>query len=205
MPDKLANFLSDVASAKVKGDQAEADIVTKLKGLSPEDFARVPRDVLSGLSARRYAEVVQAIAPELKLKTPIEAAVVAPRPTRSWTEYWSWIPVPVIAVTVSLMAGAVILTAMVYTTPYLEWRSYATPLSRPAQVAKWPRCSRLTRWTDGCVYRVTTGLSWRDAANDLDIPESYFRHLNGHITIDPIPAGSNLTVWRERFPLQDFN
>lgn len=113
------------------------------------------------------------------------------------------IPAPVAAVMISIFSGMVILAAAISATPMLEWQSYSKALSRPAVVAEWPRCPRLSRWTDGCVYQVTSGLSWRDAATYLDIPESYLRHLNRHIPGNSISAGSDLTVWRDRFPLQE--
>jgi hypothetical protein len=203
MPEKLSEFLKDVASAKAKGDAADAEVISKLKDLSPEDFARVPRDVLGTLSVAQYADVVNSIAPEVKLKAAKTEVAHEKRYKRKLRDYLAWIPVPVVAVVVSIVVGMAILGVAISTTPALEWWSYSKPLSLPVYVAEWPRCRMLTRWTDGCVYRVAKGLSWRDAAGYLDVPESYFRHLNRHITDDPIPAGADLTVWRERFPLRE--
>ena len=203
MPEKLSEFLKDVASAKAKGDAADAEVISKLKDLSPEDFARVPRDVLATLSAAQYADVVGSIAPEVKLKADRIEAAYEQRYKRKLCDYFAWIPVPVVAVVVSIVVAMAILGVTINTTPALEWWSYSKPLSLPVHVAEWPRCPQLTRWTDGCVYRVNKGLSWRDAAEYLDVPESYFRHLNRHITDDPIPAGADLIVWRERFPLRE--
>jgi hypothetical protein len=203
MPEKLSEFLKDVASAKAKGDAADAEVIAKLKDLSPEDFALIPRDVLATLSAAQYADVVGSIAPEVKLKAATIAAVNEQFYKRKLRDYFAWIPVPVVAVGVSIVTGMAILGAAISTTPVLEWWSYSRPRSLSVYVTEWPRCPQLTRWTDGCVYRVTKGLSWREAAGYLDVPESYFRHLNRHITHDPINAGADLTVWRERFPLQE--
>jgi hypothetical protein len=203
MPEKLSEFLKDVASAKAKGDAADAEIISKLKNLSPEDFARIPRDVLGTLSAAQYADVVSSIAPDVKLKAaPIKTASEQPY-KRKLRDYVTWIPIPVVAVVVSIAIGMAILAAAISTSPALEWWSYSKPLSLPVYVAEWPRCPRLTRWTDGCVYHVTKGLSWRDAAGYLGVSESYFRHINRHITDDSIPAGADLTVWRERFLLRE--
>jgi len=203
MPSKLSEFLSDVSSAKAKGDAADAEVVSKLKGLSPEDFARVPRDVLGDLSSVQYADVVGSIAPDVKLNKPKVKAAVVKRQTWAWRDYWTWIPLPAIAVVASLTLGMTILAAAIITTPLLEWWCYSKPLSLPAYVIDWPRCARLSRWTDGCVYSVTKNLSWKDAAAYLDLPESFLRRLNHHIADDPIPAGATLTVWRERFLLQE--
>lgn len=203
MPEKLSKFLKDVASAKANGDAAEVDLIAKLKGLLPEDFARVPRDIVGSLSASQYADVVRSIAPNLKLNGAKMKAAPEDRYKRTFRDYLAWIPAPIVAMVVSIVIGMAILAAAISTTPALEWWSYSKSLSLPVYVAEWPRCLRLTRWTDGCVYRVTKGLPWRDAAGYLDVPESYLRHLNRHITDVSIPAGADLTVWRERFPLRE--
>jgi len=203
MPDKLTLFLQDVTSAKVKADSANAEVIATLKKMTAEEFARVPRDVLNDLTTRQYADVVQTVAPDVQLVEPAAAIPAGGRHNRAWRDYWTWIPAPVVAVVVSLAIGMITLAAAVSLTPLLEWQSYSTPLSRPAHVSEWPRCRRLSRWTDGCVYGVTKGMSWHNAARYLDIPESYLRTLNRHVSGDAIPTGSDLTVWRERFPLQE--
>jgi hypothetical protein len=203
MPEKLKTFLRDVTSAKVKADAADAVVIATLKKMTAEEFARVPRDVLDDLSTKQYADIVRAVAPEVQLANPEKTISAGGRHTRAWREYWTWIPTPLVALIVGLATGVMVLTAMVSATPLLEWQSYSTRLSRPAYVGEWPRCRRLSRWTDGCVYGVTTGMSWQNATEYLDIPESYLRTLNRHIPGDAIPAGSDLTVWRDRFPLQE--
>jgi hypothetical protein len=54
MTSKLDVFLKDVKSATAKADAADAEVVGKLKTLSAEDFARLPRSLLSHLSERQY-------------------------------------------------------------------------------------------------------------------------------------------------------
>lgn len=204
MPDKLSQFLTDVASAKAKGDAADAGVVAKLKGLSPEDFTRVPREILSGLSNTQYADVVGSIAPDLKLKVPKTPPVISPRRRSLGGAYVvTWIPRVLVAMGTALSAGAVILLVVINAGPLIDWWSYPQPLFRSIEVRDWPGCPHLDRWTDGCVYHVTQGISWRDAARDLSLPESYLRQLNRHITDNPIPAAASLIVWRERFPLKE--
>ena len=202
MPDKLSQFLDDVANAKAKGDAADRSIVADLKGLPPADFARVPREILSGLSNTRYAEIVGSIAPDVTLPAPESASAVAPG-RRSLRLAISWIPRAVVAMVTALVAGMVILLIAINAGALIDWWSYSQPLVRTAEVEGWPTCPRLDRWTDGCVYHVTKGISWRAAARDLELPESYLRRLNRHIADDPIPAGAIVVVWRERFPLQE--
>jgi hypothetical protein len=198
MPRQLDLFLKDVASAKAKGDAADAELIKKLKVLPAEKFVRVPREVLNALSNEQYADIVRAVAPFVKLKLPVPAP--SPQPKRNAD--WSALPRPIVAIVAGLLLGIAILLTTIFAPQVPEWWSYLIPLSRETDATYWPRCERLTRWTDGCVYVVTHGLSWTDAARYLDLPESDLRRLNYHIQTDTIPAGAYLTVWRNRFELQ---
>lgn len=202
MPTKLKTFLADVASARAKSETAEVDLIKRLKGMSPADFARVPRNVLNGLTNQQYEAVVQAIAPGIELKQE------APPPARPATKPKAclglrWMPRAAIAAGCAIVLGTLTTMAVLEATPALERWSYSRPLLRAADVTTWPKCPRLTRWTDGCVYRVTSGLSWTDAAGYLDLPETTLRDLNRHIRFPYIPADSSLVIWRYRFELQN--
>jgi hypothetical protein len=204
MPDKLSQFLDDVANAKAEGDAADRSVVARLKGLSPADFARVPREILSGLSNARYADIVGSIAPDVTLPASEPLRTIAPRrQSLRIAATVSWIPRAVVAVMAALTTGMVILLIAVNIGLVADWWSSSQPLVRSVEVQTWPACPRLDRWTDGCIYDMTKGLSWRQAAHDLDLPESYLRRLNRHISDDPISTGASLIVWRERFPLQE--
>jgi hypothetical protein len=200
----LTQFLNDVASAKAKGDAADRSVVARLKGLSPQDFARVPRDILSGLSNAGYADIVGSIAPDVTLPAAKTPPAISPR-RRSLrlAGVASWMPRELVAMATALVSGMVILLIAVNAGLVSHWWSSSQPLFRSAEVQAWPACPRLNRWTDGCVYHVTKGFSWREAARDLDLPESYLRQLNRHVPDDPILTGASLIVWRDRFPLQE--
>ena len=201
MTSKLDVFLKDVKSATAKADAADAEVVGKLKTLSAEDFARLPRSLLSHLSERQYREIVHSIAPTVTLRRE-PALVHSNRPSTKHKSLGNWIPRSAVAAGLAIVAGLLVLIVGVGAGPMLEWWSYGKPLVRSASVAAWPRCPHLTSWTDGCVYRVVKGLDWSEAAHDLALPESYLRKLNQHIPSQSIPAESDLIVWRQRFPLQ---
>lgn len=201
MTSKLDEFLNDVESATAKANAADAEMVGKLKTLSAEDFARLPRSLLSHLSDRQYREIVHSIAPTVTLKQE-PALARSSRAGAKRNSLRNWIPRSVVAAGLAIMAGLLVLIVAVGAGPMLEWWSYDKPLVRGASIAAWPRCPRLTGWTDGCVYRVVKGLDWTEAAYNLALPESYLRKLNQHIPWQVIPAESDLIVWRERFPLQ---
>lgn len=201
MTSKLDEFLKDVESATAKADAADAEVVGKLKTLSAEDFARLPRSLLNNLSDRQYREIVHSIAPTVTLKRE-PALIRSNRPGTKHSSFSNWIPRSAVAASLAIVAGLLVLIVAVGAGPTSEWWSYGKPLVRSASVAAWPRCPHLTSWTDGCVYRAVKGLDWSEAAHDLALPESYLRKLNHHIPSQSIPAESDLIVWRERFPLQ---
>jgi len=198
---KLDEFLKDVESATAKANAADAEMVGKLKTLSAEDFARLPRSLLNNLSDRQYQEIVHSIAPTVTLKRE-PALTRSSRPGTKHKSLGKWIPRSAVAASLAIVAGLLVLIVGVGAGPMLEWWSYGKPLVRSASVAAWPRCPHLTSWTDGCVYRVVKGLNWSEAAYDLALPESYLRKLNHHIPSQYIPVQSDLIVWRERFALQ---
>ncbi|MBE0704307.1 MAG: hypothetical protein J0G33_05515 [Afipia felis] len=198
---KLNEFLKDVESATAKANAADAKVVEKLKTLSAEDFARLPRPLLNNLSNRQYREIVHSIAPTVTLKRE-PALVHSNRSGRKHHSFSTWFPRSATAASLAIVAGLLVLIVGVGAGPMLEWWSYGKPLNRAASTAEWPRCPSLTRWTDGCVYRVVKGLDWAEAAYDLALPESYLRKLNHHIPSQVIPAQSDLIVWRARFALQ---
>ncbi len=201
MTSKLDEFLKDVESATAKANAADAEMVGKLKTLSAEDFARLPRSLLNNLSDRQYQEIVHSIAPTVTLKRE-PALTRSSRPGTKHKSLGKWIPRSAVAASLAIVAGLLVLIVGVGAGPMLEWWSYGKPLVRSASVAAWPRCPQLTSWTDGCVYRVVKGLNWSEAAYDLALPESYLRKLNHHIPSQYIPVQSDLIVWRERFALQ---
>jgi hypothetical protein len=201
MPDRLEQFLVDVAEAKAECAAADARLIARLKRLSPEEFVRVPRNVIDGLTSAQYADIVKTIAPAMKLKTEKEPPKTPKK--RVQQTWWPKIPASIVGIVVGLSVGLLILGGLSGVPRVLEWWSYDQPLVRSSDVSKWPRCARLTRWTDGCVYRVTSGLSWAEVAGDLDLPESYLRNLNNDVVNKTVPAKSDIIVWRERFPLQE--
>ncbi|MBU2325899.1 MAG: hypothetical protein KJ755_00865 [Alphaproteobacteria bacterium] len=78
--------------------------------------------------------------------------------------------------------------------------SGAMPLSTRA--SEWPRCLRLDRHTDGCVYRTGGSLlSLAGAASYLELDAKKLSQLNTHLGVDimmPLPTGSLIIVLRDR-------
>lgn len=88
---------------------------------------------------------------------------------------------------------------------WFDWLSVHTgsgamPLSTRA--SEWPRCLRLDRHTDGCVYRTGgSRLTLAGAASYLEMDAKELAQLNAHLRVDmmmPLPAGSLFIVLRDR-------
>ncbi len=202
MPAKVESFLANVASTRAKSEAADADFVKTLKGLSPAEFARVPRAVLNELTNQHYADVVRAIAPDIELKQETTPPAVVRKKPKARLGF-GWISRAVTAASCAIVFGLVAVMAVLEAPPAFERLSYSRAIQRSADVAGWPRCPRLTRWTDGCIYQVMKGLGWAEAARDLGLPEEALHDLNRQIHSDYIPSGANLIIWRYRFPLQE--
>lgn len=74
----------------------------------------------------------------------------------------------------------------------------------PVNTSTWPLCNRLTPYTDGCVYTVTSAISWRSAADALDFDAATLASRNGHLKNRAmLQRGDRLTVWRGQIPLEN--
>src|SRR5690606_35618651 len=71
----------------------------------------------------------------------------------------------------------------------------------PRNAGEWPRCARLVRLTDGCVYRTGGGnLTLERAADHLVMAPDELKRLNPHLAgfgDRPMPAGSIVVVLRD--------
>ena len=196
MTEQLEMFEKDVAQAKAKGTAAEQDVVAKLKALSPQKFARVPRKVLDGLTVEQYAEVIAHVSPDDE--SP-EIEVKASKPRRNLLKgAWQTIPHWLRAVFIGVTAGFAVLTAVINSLSVLDWYRFQTPPVRSPVTDDWPPCVRLNQWVDGCAYRPTEEMTWAQLSKHLGLPITYLQTLNRHLPIKTIPAGSRIIVWRER-------
>jgi hypothetical protein len=189
---KLAEFKKNAKAAISKGKLAEAETVQKLKRMSPEEFARAPRELLEDLSAEQYGDVLSHVVGVVK---PVKASSHRSRPG-VLKRLFDSIPALVLTFLTVLLAFGSVLCAPTL----IDWWGARTPPVRTSDAATWPSCKRLNAWVDGCTYTVTSadGLPWFLAADMLGLPETYVRESNPHIVGDPIPTGSILVVWRER-------
>jgi hypothetical protein len=201
MPDGLREFLTNVRAAKEQDTAERQAHLRWLKTLTAEQFVRLSRDVVAGLSTEEYAQVVAHIAPDHVLPEP-KVDPSADRRRWSLLTPWKKMPTAVRAVIAGLVVGLIMLGAALGVGPALDWWASSTPPVRPTDVTLWPVCPRLDDRVDGCVYKPATNLAWATAAELVRLAEQDLRQLNRHIAANYIPAGATVVVWRSRGKLQ---
>jgi hypothetical protein len=199
-PKQSTDFDALVQTAIREGKDGRAEIVRQLCVLPLERLASVPPSALAligpeglaALAARRAEFAGLAPKPRpMPGSVPMAAMTTPVRSTRRW----------VLSPAVGLCAGIVLAAlsfdrlAAIAVPP-----TAAGPLSRNA--SDWPRCLRLDRHTDGCVYRTGGNrLSLPRAAALLRMDAGDLAGLNRHLARNgeqPLPAGSLIVVLRDR-------
>ncbi|MCY0149604.1 hypothetical protein OEG84_18295 [Hoeflea sp. G2-23] len=181
-----------------------AEIVRQLSILPLEQLASVPPSALAmigpeglaalaaqrgefvGLAPKPYPAATKAIT------TPPSVAATNPGLSAKWRLLSPTALICIGIILAALSFDRVLATVVPSTT--------GGTLSRNAM--EWPRCLRLDRRTDGCVYRTGgSRLSLVSAAEllHIDVPNlaDLNRHLAGSSSM-PLPAGSLIVVLRDR-------
>ncbi|MCW5688235.1 MAG: hypothetical protein KIT76_06790, partial [Pseudolabrys sp.] len=191
---------------KVAREERAADqkaLVRQLKRLTVEEFVRLPPTEWQDLTTTQYDDVVKHIAPGHKLPQPPTEPSKPPqwRLREAWKATPSWLQAAVAA----LLAGLPMLIAALLVVPAVHRWQYQTPPVRSIDASTWPRCTRLNKWVDGCIYVPTTALTWERTAGLLAIAEAELRQANRHLHENYVPAGATIIVWRKRGILQGDN
>lgn len=172
-------------------------LIARCRAMTPEQFAQLPQTLLQRLTPSQKATIVAGLPsagsvprrPESRtemVQTPIRRIA---SPARSvWRR--------MIVASLGWGIASSVTVFAVFTVPPLLFDG--AQIVRPVQSALWPRCSRLTPRTDGCVYIVTHGLSWSVAAGLLNVQEASLRSVNQVPNVTFLNAGQAIVVWRGR-------
>jgi hypothetical protein len=211
---KQQRHRSAMTSALKDRDTARDEIFIWLRGLSPEERAKVSPDKFARLSAEQFAILLgrplskasfdhayhDAVA-TLEMPGRFDrlrfwsrrsqrTKVIKIRPPLHHALHWTGI-----ACLCSGLASISVVAAL----PYVP--SLTSPPIRSMDASTWPQCGRLSPETDGCVYFVESGLTWPDAAHWLDMPLPLLLKANQSNGTVPLAKGAPLIVWRFRRPL----
>jgi hypothetical protein len=200
-PGQQTDFDALVRTAIREGRDGRAEIVRQLCALPLERLAAVPASALALIGPEGLAALAAHRAEFAGLASkpgpivgdgPAMVMTTPTRPVRRWR----------VSPTVWFCAGIVLaamsfdrVAAVVAPPP-----SATGPLSHNA--SDWPRCQRLDRHTDGCVYRTGGNrLTLAKAATFLRMDAGDLASLNRHLAgigDQPLPAGSLIVVLRDR-------
>lgn len=196
MPDRK-EFDSAVAAIGQETTEEMAAFVTRLKSLTPAEFVRLPRQDLERLSISQYLNIARVIAPDV---TPLTATpVLATKPPKKPKKPRPPGRLSSLAVAASITVGV---TWALCGTALLAAIN-AAPIVRSTFVSDWPRCTRLSSGTDGCVYHAGQDLPWTYVATMLGLDVETLRRSNTHLPADRVPQGGRLVVWRFQGTLED--
>ncbi|MGH6711767.1 MAG: hypothetical protein ACREEK_22695 [Bradyrhizobium sp.] len=202
MADRRTQFRENVANVKRDANNHSKQLVQRLKQLTPAEFLRLPAKTFAFLTTAEYGDIVATIAPGTKVPAapPVEGVVAE---ATTWRNWWH---------TRSTLTQMAIFTAVVTTifvavaigTPG-AWKSIMSRMEvvRPRSTATWPRCARLSSYTDGCVYYPNRDLQWAVVAEQLQMPRQELYDANRHLPPQFIPARAALVIWRHRGRLEE--
>lgn len=202
MADRRALFRKDVTKVKRDATSESRQLMNRLKQMTPAQFVRLPAKTLARLTAAQYREVVGTIAPEIRLPAPSPPAKPE-RETLGWRERWRLLPssAQMTAVT-SVLTTAIVMMAIASPQVW-RWTLTHIEIVRPGERGNWPRCTRLSPYTDGCLYFPTHDMDWNAVAAQLRMPRQQLYDDNKHLPPQFIPARAPIVIWRHRGRLVD--
>lgn len=185
--------------ALVERTETIGELIARCRKMTPEQFAQLSQILLRRLTPSQRADIAASLAPaagrsggrRIDQRRSAPGSAMPARKVRPPAQ-----PIWRRMISASLGWGnvATLMVIAVLTIPPLLRDS--RQIVRPIKSSLWPRCARLTPKADGCVYLVSHGLSWSDAAGFLNMQEAYLRDVNLAPTGDFLTAGRPIVVWR---------
>jgi hypothetical protein len=198
MANFQASFRKNVETVIEDHREATSALVRRLKHLTPQDFLRRGPEVWSRLSMSQYRDVVEAIAPEIRLPA-VPKETVEPTPMLATIgRWWRARSTLVQSIYLTTIMTVVFVTIVIAAWPTIAWTFAPYTLVRNVDPRTWPRCGRLAGNIDGCVYVPTQDLNWEWIAYHLATPVEDLLRTNNHLPVAFAPAGSKVTIWRSR-------
>lgn len=197
MADRRAVFRKDVTKVKRDAASESRQLMNRLKQMTPAQFVRLPAETLARLTAAQYREVVGTIAPEIGLPAPSPPSKPQ-RETLGWRERWRLLPSSARMTVITSVLTSVIVMVAVASPQVLRWTLTHIEIVRHQDRSAWPRCARLSPYTDGCLYFPTHDMDWDALAEQLHISRRQLYDDNKHLPPQFIPAKAPIVIWRHR-------
>lgn len=187
-------------------NEGRGEVVEKLKEIPVSELHHSDPTLFARITADQRADIFSHIAHQNEAsahRAPLNIVRYKKPGAFRTQQLWAALPLGIrsqcVGLFLSTALAAFMLTAFSYEDQIFSF------ISRPASLSSnssyWPNCKRLTTWTDGCIYTVSSALSWQQAANilGLDIKAS-----NRHLAKRKTPQrGDIMVVWRKQIPLEN--
>lgn len=210
---KAIHFQSAMAAALTDRDSARDEIFAWLRGLAPEECAKVPPEKFARLTSEQFATLLGRTLPQKPFETANRNSAPASdtsnrrKGRRAGAHGTGTLKLRSpfhhamrLASIIGLCTGLAGI-ATVYLAPYAV--HLEPPPIRQVDSSTWPQCSRLTPSTDGCIYYVESALTWPGAAQMLGMPLPVLLHANNASGTSSLAQGSPIIVWRFRRSLSN--
>jgi len=168
------------------------EFMARCRKMTPQQFAQLPQKLLQRLTPDQRANIaVSLVSPA---GDPVDPGADAERtmPPTSRKPRPIWLQMVITSFGWGTALSLIVIGFFVLS-PLLH---RGGQIERPHESTHWPRCERLTPKADGCVYRVSRAISWRDAASLLNMQEPYLRTINRAPDSLSLTAGQPIVVWR---------
>jgi len=188
-------------------EQGQAELLTKLRRMSPSELTKVDPKIISRLTQDQRISLFCASGIDHIRKQPNHELKRQTSSRLRGRPLWRFVPPilrgPLLGITVGVaaaMLGIFHETIIFKTEQVLPQQQ---PLSSHAR--SWPTCTRLSRQTDNCLYRIQRGMPWSDASAYLGMDMSDLKHVNPHLSPrhSQLAQGDLLIVWRGITPIQE--
>lgn len=194
-----AQFTNLVRKAIKDGQDGRNEIIGNMAAMPLEKLARVPASTLALLGPRGLAELarrrtdVAGLAPK---------CLVAPMPAIQNQDDKKGKRAGRIPFCSTLwLSGCIIIVALSFVPASTLWQNWDNHRALSRSADQWPRCSRLTRHADGCVYHTGGNqLTLEQAARYLNLDLGHMQKMNRHIVGSPrqsMPEKTPLIVLRD--------
>ena len=114
----------------------------------------------------------------------------------SWRDRWRALTTFGQTAVITVVVTTVIVIMAVASPLAWKWTLSHIEIVRPQERGLWPRCARLSAYTDGCIYYPTGDLYWATVAEQLQMSPQEIYQENRHLPPQFIPRRAPLVIWR---------
>lgn len=199
MNNELIDFMRAQAMQDMKS--AQDKIVEMLKTVPIGDLKNDDFKKISRLTRPQQIDVFYQCAKEQRRKDrPAKPQKLTAKDVKQVKKRSAWKRIP--SALRSPLIATVLCTAIAFGGTFHQAWTALLPFeigSKPSTSQAWTTCSRLSSYTEHCIYTVQSTTSWKKAALQLQIPVFELQRLNKHIPPKTsfLPKGTRLIVSRE--------